>query len=99
MAPAAPFCWAWVLFFLGMGVLNLYVAYNFSESTWVNFKMWGGLGLMLVFGQRMMNWWMTFVARSKSQELFVLNVLLITLGLAWLTELADKAERRAIVAA
>lgn len=47
------------------------------------------LGLMLVFGQRLMNWWMTFVARSKSQELFVLNVLLITLGLAWLTELAE----------
>lgn len=47
------------------------------------------LGLMLVFGQRMMNWWMTFVARSKSQELFVLNVLLITLGLAWLTEMAE----------
>ena len=47
------------------------------------------LGLMLVFGQRMMNWWMTFVARSKSQEIFVLNVLLITLGLAWLTEWAD----------
>lgn len=47
------------------------------------------LGLMLVFGQRIMNWWMTFVARSKSQELFVLNVLLITLGLAWLTELAE----------
>lgn len=47
------------------------------------------LGIMLVFGQRMMNWWMTFVARSKSQELFVLNVLLITLGLAWLTEMAE----------
>src|SRR6218665_2523588 len=41
--------WAWVLFFGGMGVLNLYVAYNYSESTWVNFKMWGGIGLMLVF--------------------------------------------------
>lgn len=47
------------------------------------------LGLMLVFGQRMMNWWMTFVARGRSQELFVLNVLLITLGLAWLTEMAE----------
>lgn len=47
------------------------------------------LGLMLVFGQKMMNAWMTFVARTKSQELFVLNVLLITLGLAWLTELAE----------
>mgnify|MGYP001770833031 CR=1 FL=1 len=38
-----------MLFFVGMGVLNLYGAYNFSESTWVNFKMWGGIGLMLVF--------------------------------------------------
>lgn len=41
--------WAWVLFFLGMGVLNLYVAYTYDESIWVNFKMWGGIGLMLVF--------------------------------------------------
>lgn len=41
--------WAWVAFFAGMGALNLYVAYNFSTDTWVNFKMWGSLGLMLVF--------------------------------------------------
>lgn len=41
--------WAWVLFFLSMGLLNLYVAFNFSTSTWVDFKMWGSLGLMLVF--------------------------------------------------
>lgn len=41
--------WAWILFFAGMGVLNLYVAFNYSESTWVDFKMWGSLGLMLVF--------------------------------------------------
>ncbi len=46
------------------------------------------LGLMLVFGQRLMGRWMTIVARSKSQELFVLNVLLLTLGLAWVTEKA-----------
>jgi intracellular septation protein len=41
--------WAWVLFFVGMGVLNLWVAFNFPLETWVNFKMWGSLGLTLVF--------------------------------------------------
>lgn len=41
--------WAWVLFFLGMGVLNLWVAFNFPLETWVNFKMWGSLGLTLGF--------------------------------------------------
>jgi intracellular septation protein len=41
--------WAWVLFFGGMGVLNLWVAYHYSTDTWVNFKMWGSLGLTLVF--------------------------------------------------
>ncbi len=40
---------SWVLFFFLMGGLNLYVAYTFSESTWVNFKLFGGMGLMLVF--------------------------------------------------
>jgi intracellular septation protein len=40
---------SWVAFFAGMGALNLYVAYNFSEAVWVQFKLWGGLGLMLVF--------------------------------------------------
>ncbi|MCH8178361.1 MAG: septation protein A [Proteobacteria bacterium] len=41
--------WAWVLFFAGMGVLNLYVAFNFATDTWVSFKMWGSLGLTLAF--------------------------------------------------
>ena len=41
--------WSWVLFFVSMGVLNLYVAFNYSESTWVNFKLFGFMGLMLVF--------------------------------------------------
>lgn len=44
------------------------------------------LGLLLVGGQRVMRWWLTLVARRKSEELFVLNLLLVTLGLAWLTE-------------
>lgn len=41
--------WAWVGFFIGMGLLNLYVAYSFSTPVWVNFKVFGSLGLMLVF--------------------------------------------------
>ena len=44
--------------------------------------------VLLVGGQRVMRWWLTIVVRRKSEELFVLNLLLITLGLAWLTELA-----------
>lgn len=46
------------------------------------------LGLVLFFGQRLMRAWFFRVARQKSAELFMLNVLFITLGLAWLTELA-----------
>ncbi len=46
------------------------------------------LTLLLVGGQRLMRQWLTAVARHKSNELFMLNLLLITLGLAWLTELA-----------
>ncbi len=40
---------AWAGFFAAMGIINLLVAYNFSEETWVNFKLFGGMGLMLVF--------------------------------------------------
>ncbi|WP_042422145.1 cation:proton antiporter domain-containing protein [Comamonas granuli] len=46
------------------------------------------VGLLLTGGQRFMRWWLTLVARRKSDELFMLNLLLITLGLAWLTDLA-----------
>ncbi|HYP71793.1 MAG TPA: monovalent cation:proton antiporter-2 (CPA2) family protein, partial [Variovorax sp.] len=44
--------------------------------------------LLLFGGPRVMRWWLTLVARRRSEELFMLNLLLITLGLAWLTELA-----------
>jgi intracellular septation protein len=39
----------WATFFAGMGCLNLFVAYQFSTATWVNFKMFGALGLMIAF--------------------------------------------------
>lgn len=41
--------WSWVGFFAFMGVLNLYVAYNYSEKIWASFKLFGGIGLMLLF--------------------------------------------------
>lgn len=40
---------SWVGFFAGMGALNLIVAYSFSTDAWVNFKLFGGIGLMLIF--------------------------------------------------
>jgi CPA2 family monovalent cation:H+ antiporter-2 len=43
------------------------------------------LALLLAGGQKLMRWWLTLVARRKSDELFVLNLLLVTLGLAWIT--------------
>ncbi len=44
------------------------------------------LTVLLVGGQRVMRWWLTLVVRRKSEELFILNLLLVTLGLSWLTE-------------
>ncbi|MCE1172089.1 septation protein A [Azovibrio restrictus] len=40
---------AWIAFLTGMGLLNLYVAFNYSTDTWVNFKLFGGMGLLLLF--------------------------------------------------
>ncbi|MEW5965869.1 MAG: septation protein A [Pseudomonadota bacterium] len=47
---------SWGAFFAFMGLANLIVAFNFSTDAWVNFKLFGSLGLMLVFviGQSMM---------------------------------------------
>jgi intracellular septation protein len=50
----APTVWtsinhAWALFFLGLGCLNIYVIYHYSLNTWVNFKLFGTLGLTLFF--------------------------------------------------
>jgi CPA2 family monovalent cation:H+ antiporter-2 len=47
------------------------------------------LALILYFGQRLMRPWFGLVAGQKTPELFMLNVFLVTLGLAWLTQLAD----------
>ncbi|CAG0978026.1 Glutathione-regulated potassium-efflux system protein KefC [Burkholderiales bacterium] len=46
------------------------------------------LGVVLYAGQRPMRWWFGVVARQRSRELFTLNLLLVTLGLAAITEVA-----------
>ena len=41
--------WSWVVFFAFMGTANWYVAFKYPTDTWVNFKVWGGIGLFLAF--------------------------------------------------
>jgi len=59
-----------------------------ETMAWALLKAGVLITLLLVGGPRLMRWWLNLVARRKSQELFVLNLLLVTLGLAWLTERA-----------
>jgi intracellular septation protein len=40
---------AWIIFFVFIAVINLYIAYNFSEEIWVNFKLFGMMGLTIAF--------------------------------------------------
>jgi intracellular septation protein len=44
----AKLTWGWVAFLFCMGLINLYVAFNFSLDTWVSFKVWGGIGLFML---------------------------------------------------
>jgi intracellular septation protein len=48
---------AWAIFFGLMGALNLLVVYNFDEQTWVNFKLFGLLGLTMLFAL-LQGWWL-----------------------------------------
>lgn len=41
--------YAWVIFFFLMGIVNIYVAYYFDTDTWVNFKLFGGTGCLILF--------------------------------------------------
>ncbi|RQO60569.1 potassium transporter [Paucibacter sp. KBW04] len=84
-----------VLLFQDLAVVPLLVmipALNSSGAemaqslAWATLKAGVLLTLLLVGGQKVMRWWLTLLARHKSEELFMLNVLLVTLGLAWLTE-------------
>ena len=68
---------------LGRGGETLWEALGFAAI-----KAAVALMVLLVFGQALMRGWFNLVARRRSPELFMLNLLLVTLGLAWLTELA-----------
>jgi intracellular septation protein len=41
--------WIWIGFLIGLGFLNLYVAFHYSEKTWVNFKVFGVTSMLFVF--------------------------------------------------
>jgi CPA2 family monovalent cation:H+ antiporter-2 len=55
---------------------------------WAGLKAVIVLALLLFFGQKIMRTWFTVVVKRRSQELFMLNLLLVTLGAAWITERA-----------
>ena len=59
---------AWSSFFVGMGALNLYVAFNFSEDTWVNFKLFGLMGLTLIFVIAQGFYLAKYIEPEQSQE-------------------------------
>ncbi|WP_455200977.1 septation protein A [Kaarinaea lacus] len=40
---------SWVIFFVALGIINLFVVYNFDTDTWVNFKLFGMMGLTIMF--------------------------------------------------
>lgn len=54
----------WVVFFIIVGAINLYVAYSFSEAFWVKFKLFGMLGITLVF-VLIQSVWLTHIAQKN----------------------------------
>jgi monovalent cation:H+ antiporter-2, CPA2 family len=59
-----------------------------ANLAWAGIKAAAVLVLLLFFGQKLMRGWFNVVAKRRSQELFMLNLLLVTLGAAWITERA-----------
>jgi intracellular septation protein len=53
--------WNWALFFVAMGVLNLYVMYQFSEETWAAFKVFGATALIFLFMLAQLPWLAKYV--------------------------------------
>lgn len=59
-----------------------------STLAWASIKAIIVLALLLFFGQKLMRGWFLIVVKRRSQELFMLNLLLVTLGAAWITQRA-----------
>jgi intracellular septation protein len=66
-------CVAWGVFFLFKGTLNLWVAYNFPTDVWVNFKLFGGMGLMLAFVLAQAWWLSRYMPDEGAKEAPVKN--------------------------
>jgi len=58
----------WVLFFVGAGILNLYVAYNFEQEIWVKFKVFGITALTFVFMIAQTFWIASLIGDDESEE-------------------------------
>ncbi|HEX7455360.1 MAG TPA: septation protein A [Gallionella sp.] len=59
---------SWSLFFAVLGFINLYVAFNYSTDTWVNFKLFGFTGMMLVFIVAQSAWLAKYVDEKKESN-------------------------------
>jgi intracellular septation protein len=59
---------SWGLFFLALGFINLYVAYNYSIESWVNFKLFGFTGLMLIFIVAQSAWLSKYMNEDKENN-------------------------------
>ncbi len=59
---------SWSLFFAVLGLINLYVAFNYSTDSWVNFKLFGFTGLMLVFVLAQGVWLAKYVDEKKENN-------------------------------
>jgi len=57
---------SWVIYFAVLGLLNLYVAYNFTEETWVNFKL-STIGLLVVFIVLQGLWLSKYIQTDESE--------------------------------
>lgn len=58
--------WSWIGFFAAMAVANWYVAFNFTTDAWVNFKVWGGIGLFLAFALAQGVWLSRYLTEERS---------------------------------
>lgn len=58
----------WVVFFIAVGCINLYVAFAFSEATWVKFKLFGMLGVTIVFVLIQTIWLTMTIKKNESSD-------------------------------
>ena len=59
---------AWSAFFAVLGVVNLYVAFNYTTDAWVNFKLFGATGMMLAFVLLQSLWLSKYVDEDKKNN-------------------------------